>query len=130
MKVGMLVPRQPAVALGLVGLEVVENDMDLLVGVVNHDRLHEGEERDPPAPFGMPGLDLAGPDVERGEQGAVAAPPVFVRLAVARAAIGQLEVVLRPRGAAGRRAGLRRGPGPGGPRRVCPKRSPAPPMTQ
>ena len=70
--------------------------MDLLVGVVGHDRVHEGEELDPPAPLGVLGLDLAGRDVERGEQGAVAVPLVFVRLAVERAAVGQLEVALRP----------------------------------
>ena len=68
--------------------------MDLLVGIVGHDRVHEREELDPAAPLGVLGRDLARGDVERGEQGAVAAPPVLVRLAVERAAIGQLEVAL------------------------------------
>jgi len=55
-KVDGLVPGQPAIALGLVGLEVVEDDVDLLVGVVGHDGVHEGEELDPPAPLGVHGL--------------------------------------------------------------------------
>src|ERR671917_508548 len=58
------------------------------------DLVHEGEELDPAAAPGVPGLDLTRGDIERGEQGAVAVPLVFVRLAVERAAIGQLEVAL------------------------------------
>ena len=44
----------------------------------------------------MLGLDRAGGDLEGGEQRGRAAPLVFVGLAVERAAIGQLEIALRP----------------------------------
>ena len=38
-EVNILVPRQPAVALGLVGLEVVEDDVDLLIRVFGYNRV-------------------------------------------------------------------------------------------
>ena len=38
------VPGQPQIPLGLVGLEVVEDDVDLLVWVVGHHLVHEVEE--------------------------------------------------------------------------------------
>ena len=44
----------------------------------------------------MLGLDRAGGDVERGEQGARAAPLVLMGLAGERPAVGQLQVSLRP----------------------------------
>jgi hypothetical protein len=86
------VPRQPQIPLGFVGLAVVED------GVVGHDGVHEGEELDAPAPFGVLGFDLTRGDIERGKQGAVAVSLVLVRLAVERAAMGQLEIALRPWG--------------------------------
>jgi hypothetical protein len=66
-EVDVLVPGQPLIALGLVGPEVVEDDVDLLAGIVSHDLVHEGEELDPAAPPGVLGRDLTGRDVERGE---------------------------------------------------------------
>jgi hypothetical protein len=42
--------RQPAVALRLVGVEVVEHDVDVAIGVIGHDLVHEVEELDTAAP--------------------------------------------------------------------------------
>ena len=95
-EVDVLVAGPPAIALGLVGPQVVEDDVDLLVGIAGDHLVHEVEELGaPPAP-GVLGLDLAGGDLERREQGGRAAASVLVRLTVERAAVGQLEIALRP----------------------------------
>jgi hypothetical protein len=51
MEVNVLMSGEPAVALGLVGFEVVEDDVDFARGVSVHDMVHEIEELDtaPPA---------------------------------------------------------------------------------
>jgi len=43
-EVDVLVPGQPAVVLGLVGVEVVEHDVDLGLGVGREDFVHEVQE--------------------------------------------------------------------------------------
>ena len=58
--------------------------------------VHEVEELEAAPALGMLGLDRAGGDLESGKQRGRAAPLVFVCLAVERAAIGQLEIPLRP----------------------------------
>ncbi len=60
--------QEPAVAPGLVGPQVVEDGVDLLVGVIGDHVVHEGEELGAAPALGVPGLDLAGRDLERGEQ--------------------------------------------------------------
>ena len=77
-EVNVFVPGQPPIPLGLVGLQVVENDVDLLVWVVGHHLVHEVEELDAAPALGMLGLDRAGRDLEGGEQRGRAAPLVFV----------------------------------------------------
>ena len=59
---------EPAVALGLVGVQVVENDMDLAVGIGGHHAVHEVEELTAAPPFVVSGLNLAAGDVESGKQ--------------------------------------------------------------
>jgi hypothetical protein len=54
------------------------------------------EELDAPPLFGVGGGDLAGRNLEGGEQGGCAVPPVVVAVAGQSPAIGQLQVALRP----------------------------------
>lgn len=58
--------------------EIVEDDMDLPLGMPGHNPVHEIEELDAPAAAVMLGADLAAGNVERGEQGCGAMPFVVV----------------------------------------------------
>ncbi len=44
MKVHVLVAGQPSVAFGLMGVEIVHDDMNLAAGVLGDDAVHEVEE--------------------------------------------------------------------------------------
>jgi len=84
------VPSQPAVVFGLVGIEIVQNHMDLATGMVGHQAVHEIQELDAPAALVMAGLDQASGNIERGEQGRGPVPIVGVAEPCHRFAIGQL----------------------------------------
>src|SRR5580704_9074740 len=47
-EMNVFVASQPAPALGLVGVEVVEDDVDLALGMGGHDPVHEVEKLNPP----------------------------------------------------------------------------------
>ena len=79
MEMDVLVPSQPAVVFGLVGIEIVQNHMDLAAGMFGNQAVHEIQELDAPAALIMAGLDQASGDIERGEQGR--GPVPFVRVA-------------------------------------------------
>ncbi len=66
------------------GVEVVEDNMNLLLGMRGHDAVHEIEELDAPAAAVMLGSNLAGGDVESGEQRRGAVPLVVVQAAGTR----------------------------------------------
>ena len=69
-KVDVGMARQPAVALGLVGVEVVQNHVNGLVGWILVDQfVHEVEELPASASLGMPGLDVAGGYLQGGQTG-------------------------------------------------------------
>ena len=87
---------QPSIPFGLVGAEIVEDDVDLAIGVIGDHVVHEVEELDAPPALGVLGLDLAGGDVEGGEERGGATPLVLVGEARERPTAGQLEVTLRP----------------------------------
>src|SRR5262249_7104627 len=87
---------KPAVGLRLMGVEVVEDDMNLPLGMRGDDVVHKIEELDAPAAAIMLGSNLAGGDVESSEQRRGAVPLVVMRAAGQRAAVGQLEIALRP----------------------------------
>ena len=59
-KMNILVPGEPAVAFGLMGAEVVEDDMDLTAGIFGGDPVHEVQELDPAPSLIVLPLDLAG----------------------------------------------------------------------
>ena len=51
MEMHILVPGQPAVAFRLVGVEIVEDDVDLAPGMGRDDAVHEIQELDPAPPL-------------------------------------------------------------------------------
>jgi hypothetical protein len=55
---------EPAIVLGLVGVEVVEDHMDSRTRVVSDDIVHEIEEFDTPSAIFVGGSDLTGGDLE------------------------------------------------------------------
>ena len=95
-KANVRVADAPSLALGLMGREIVEDDMDLLARIGGDDAVHEVEELDAPAALVMAGGDLAGEDVESGEQGRGAVALVVVAVAAERSPVGQLEIALGP----------------------------------
>src|SRR5215510_9016484 len=69
MEMDVLVPRKPAVVLGLVGIEIVQDHMDLAAGMFGNQAVHEIEELDATAALIMAGFDQASGNIEGGEQG-------------------------------------------------------------
>ena len=67
MEMDVLVPRQPAVVFGLVGIEIVQNHMDLAAGMFGRQAVHEVQELDAPAALIMAGLDQASGNLEGGD---------------------------------------------------------------
>src|SRR5580704_3446626 len=94
MEMDVLVPRQPAVVFGLVGIEIVQNHMDLAAGMFGNQAVHEIEELDTPAALIMAGLDQASGNVEGGEQGRGLMTFVGVAEPCHGFAIGQLQPAL------------------------------------
>ena len=90
-EVDVLVPRQPAVVFGLVGIEIVQDHMDLAAGMFGNHAVHEIHELDAPAALIMAGLDQASGNIERGEQGRGAVTFVGMAEPSHRFAIGQLQ---------------------------------------
>lgn len=90
----ILVTGQPHVALRLMRREIVEYHVELLVFIGSCDLVHEGEEFDAAATPGMTADDLAGGDVEGGEQRGRSVPLIVVRLAGERGSVRQLEIAL------------------------------------
>jgi len=93
-EVNILVSLQPTVVLGLMGIEVVQDDVNLLVTVLGDHLIHECEKFHPPAALGVAGLHLAGRNVQGGKQGGGAMAFVLMRTSRDRAAIGQLQPAL------------------------------------
>jgi len=89
--------RQPVVVFGFVGVQVVQNDVYLLIGMEPDNLVHEVQELYPPAAFGVLGdSHFAGQHVKGGEQSGGTMARIFMTEAGYRAAVGQFEVALRP----------------------------------
>ena len=69
MEMYILVPRPPAIVFRLMGIEIVQNHMDLAAGMIGNHAVHEIQELDAPAALIMAGRDQASGNVEGGEQG-------------------------------------------------------------
>jgi hypothetical protein len=90
------VAAEPKVMLGLVSTEVVEDDMDFLVGVSSHDLVHKGQELLAPLPLSLHASDPARSHFQSSKQSAGPVPLVFMALATDCPAVGQPQVALRP----------------------------------
>jgi hypothetical protein len=85
---------EPAIVPGLVGVEIVEDDVNGRVGVSGDDIIHEVEEFDAPPTRLVRGGDLAGCRLEGSEQGAGAIALVIMAVAGQRPAVRELEIAL------------------------------------
>ena len=68
MEMDVRVTLEPAVVLGLVGVEIVENDMEFAARMLGDDAVHEVEEFDAAPALVLPSADLAGRHVEGRKQ--------------------------------------------------------------
>src|SRR3954449_8358803 len=86
---------EPAVALRLMGTEIVQNDMHFAPRILGYQFIHEIEKLAPPTARIMPGPDLAGGNVERGKQRS--RPVAFVAVAetIDSLSVGQSQIALR-----------------------------------
>ncbi len=80
----------------LVGVEVVQDDMEFLIRMSGDDLVHEVEELHAPSALGMGGRHPSGGDVEGGEQGGRAVALVVMAVAGQGPTIGELQIALRP----------------------------------
>ena len=85
---------EPAIVLGLVGVEIVEDHMDCGVRVVSDYIVHEVEELDAPAAIFVRGSDLAGGHLKSSKQGRSAVALVIVTMAGQSPAVRQLKITL------------------------------------
>jgi len=91
----VLVSREPAVVLRLVSVQVVEDDMDLAIGAVGNDFVHELKELATSPPFEVSGLHLARGDFQGGKEGGGAVAFVVVAAAHEGLAVGKPQPALR-----------------------------------
>ena len=80
----------------LMGVEVIENDVEVAAWKSRDHAVHEPEKFNATAPLRMCCNDLPGGDFEGSKQRRRAVALVIVALARQRAAVGQLQVALRP----------------------------------
>ena len=88
---------EPAVILGLVGIEVVQNDVNFFfVSVAIDDAVHEIQELPASPAFVMTGLNQAGGGFQGGKECRCAVPFVFMSKAGNGPSVGQPDVALSP----------------------------------
>src|SRR5665213_1308391 len=80
----------------LVGVEIVEHDMNVLAWIGGNDAVHELKELDATAALLMRGGHRPSGDFECGKQRRSAVPLIVVALAGQGAAVRQLQIALRP----------------------------------
>ena len=83
--------RQPAVDLGLVGVQVVQDDVNFLIRVVHYEFVHKPQKLPSSAPLEVTGFDQPGRHVQGGEQGGRTVAFILVVEARQGFAIGQFE---------------------------------------
>src|SRR5262249_40188874 len=87
---------EPAVVLGLMGIEVVENDMEGGITIDSDDVVHEVEKLNAAATLFVSDSDLSGGNLEGSKQGRSAVTLVVMAMTGERPASGELQVSLRP----------------------------------
>src|SRR3990172_5380808 len=95
-EVDVLVACQPPIVLGLVGVEVVEDHMDLAVAAVGNHLVHELKELATSPALEVPGPHLAGGHLQGGEECGRAVAFVVMAVASERLAVGKPEPALGP----------------------------------
>ena len=85
---------EPAIVPGLVGVQVVEDDMDGRIRVCGDDVVHEVEELDAPPALLVRGRHLAGGHFESGKQGRCAIALVIVTMSGQRPPVRKLQIAL------------------------------------
>jgi len=93
-KVDVGVSGQPAIVFGLVGVQVVQDDMSLLAGIGGDGAVHEVQELDPSTAPVMATPDQAGSDVQGGERVVVPWRMYSWLNPVSTFAIGQFQAAL------------------------------------
>ena len=93
-KMDVLVTPQPTIVFGLMGVQVVQDDVNLPAWMIDDDAVHEMQELDAPAAPVMAGFDEAGDHIQSREQGCGAMTFVLVVEARERFAVGQLQPAL------------------------------------
>src|SRR5436309_254241 len=94
-------PLQPPIFLGLVRVQVIQNNMDLSIRVGRYDLIHEIQKLPPAPPVVVTGNDLPGGDVESGKQGRSTVALIAVTGSIQRLAIGQCVAAISISGPAG-----------------------------
>ena len=84
----------PAVMFGRMGVEIIEDDMDLPAGIGGHDAVHKIEELHPAATPVMAGLDQSRGLLQSGKQGGRAMPLIVMGEPMEGPAIGQPQPAL------------------------------------
>ena len=93
-QVYVLVTGEPAIMLGLVGVQIIEDHMQLLAGVVGEHSIHEVQELHPtPTPV-VPCPDQAGGHLQRGKQRGGAVTLILVIESGKGLAVGQFQPTL------------------------------------
>src|SRR5260370_24057191 len=87
---------QPAITLGLVGRQVVEDDVDFLAAIVGDDAVHEVEELDAPTPLAVPARHWASGHFDGGKHRRRAVALVVIAAPAECPPGGQLEITLSP----------------------------------
>ena len=78
MEMNIGVPLQPAIFLWLMGIQVIENHVDLSVWPVGENLIHEIEELSAPAAGIVSGLHHAGGHLQGSEQGGCPVPLILM----------------------------------------------------
>ena len=85
---------QPAIMFGLVGAEVIQDDMNFFLGITGDDVIHEVEELAAPTPRIVPRLNQSRCHLKRSEERAGSVSCVFVTETRDRLAVGQSQPAL------------------------------------
>jgi len=86
---------QPAVVLGLVGVQIVKHQMDLPVCVPGDQFIDEVEKLAPPASIILAGLDQPRGDLQDRQQGGCSVALIAMAEAVESLSVRQPEITLR-----------------------------------
>ena len=83
--------RQPAVDLGFVGVQVIQDDVNFLIRVVHNEFVHKAQKLPSSASLEVTGFDQTGRHVQGGEQGGRTVAFILVVETRQSSAIGQFE---------------------------------------